>query len=166
MNTVLKFNRYVLVKELNEKFKKVGEHFEIANVLDDSFLLRDAKSKLALGVVSFKDFERCFVPVENHKGWTDWTPMVGFDGQSDAYYRTNGKKTQVKFLTNKVRAESCRHRDDEFNLYAGINIAYLRALNKALEKQKTEYEEKLKMIHHDIAENENILKKMINSLGD
>ena len=166
MNTVLKFDRVILVKEMNDNFKKVGEVFEIANVFDDSFLLRDAKSKLALGVVSFEDFERCFIPVENFKEWTSWTPMVGYDGQSDAYYRTNGKKTQVKFLTNKVRGESCRNKDDEFNLYVGINIAYLRCMNKALEKKKTAYEEYLKTIEHDIAENENILKKMINSLGD
>ena len=166
MNTVVKFDRVILVKEMNDNFKKVGEVFEIANVFDDSFLLRDAKSKLALGVISFEDFERCFIPVENFKGWTSWTPMVGYDGQSDAYYRTNGKKTQVKFLTNKVRGESCRNKDDEFNLYVGINIAYLRCMNKALEKKKTAYEEYLKTIEHDIAENENILKKMINSLGD
>jgi hypothetical protein len=103
---------------------------------------------------------------ENIKGWTSWTPIFGFDGQSGAFYRTNGRKTQVKFLTDNVRGESCRNKDDDFNLYIGVQIAYLRCMNKALEKKKAAYEEYLKTIEHDIAENKNVLKKMINSLGD
>lgn len=164
MNTTLKFDRVVLTKELNEKFKQVGEVFEIANILDNSFLLRDAKTRVALGVVSFEDFDKHFVHEENFKGWTPWTPLVGFDGQSDASYRTNRKKTQVKFLTTKDRGESCCHRDDDFNLSFGIQLAYLCALNKAREKQRIELEEKLKMVNYEIAENKNIIKKMINSL--
>ena len=104
--------------------------------------------------------------VENLKGWTQWTPLTGLNGHSDVFYRTNRRKTQIKFLTDKVRAESCRHKDDEFDLYTGIQIAYLRCLNKALTKQKNEYENKINMINHEIAENKVTLKKMINSLGD
>ena len=117
-----------------------------------------------MGVVSFEDFEKYFVHEENFRGWTPWTPIVGFDGQSDAFYRTNRKKTQVKFLTDRVKAESCCNKVNDFNLYFGIQMAYRRCLDKALEKQKHEHEEKLKMIKHDIAENEMIMKKMINSL--
>ena len=60
MKTVLKFGRFVLVKELNEKISKVGEVFEIASISDDSFLLRDGQTRIALGVVSFEDFEKHF----------------------------------------------------------------------------------------------------------
>ena len=164
MNTTLKFDRVVLVKELNEKFKQVGEEFEIANILEDSFLLRSAKTKVALGVISFEDFEQYFVAVENFKGWTPWESIIGFDGQNDVEYRTNRKKVQVRFLTDKVRAESCCNNEDEFNLNFGIRLAYLRALNKAREKQKTELEAKLNMVNSEIAENESIMKKMVNSL--
>ena len=157
MNTTLKFDRVVLTKELNEKFKQVGEVFEIANILDNSFLLRDSHTRVALGVVSFEDFEKHFVHEENFKGWTPWTQFVGFDGQNDASYRTNGKKVQVRFLTNKVRAEACCCKDDEFNLAFGLRVAYLRCLNKALSEKKMSAE-------RELAENENILKKMINSL--
>lgn len=164
MNTVLKFDRVILIKELNEKLKQVGDAFEIANILDGSFLLRSAKTKIAIGVVSFEDFENHFVHEENFKGWTNWTPLVGFDGQSDAFYRTNRKKIQVKFLTDKVRAESCCCKDDDFNLGFGVQLAYLRCLNKARTKQRIKLEENLNMIEHEIAENESIMKKMINSL--
>lgn len=164
MNTTLKFDKVILTKELNDKFKQVGEVFEVANILDDSFLLRSAKTRVAIGVVSFEDFEEHFVRKESFKGWTNWTPLVGFDGQSDAMYRTNGKKTQVRFLTDKVRAECCCTKGDDFNLGFGIQLAYLRCLNKAREAQKTELEKKLKMVNYELAENEVIIKKMVNSL--
>ena len=164
MNTTLKFDRVVLTRELNEKFKQVGEVFEIANIIDNSFLLRSAQTKVALGVISFEDFEKHFVHEENFNGWTPWTQFVGFDGQSDAVYRTNRKKVQVRFLTSKVRGEACRNKDDEFNLAFGLRVAYLRALNKAREKQKIELEDKLGMVNSEIAENKAVLKKMINSL--
>ena len=165
MKTTLKFDRVILTKELNEKLNKVGEAFEIANIIDGSFVLRSAKTKIAVGVVSFEDFDNHFVREENFKGWTNWTPLVGFDGQTDAMYRTNRKKTQVKFVTTKDRAECCCSKDDDFNLGFGIQLAYLRCLNKARTRQRLELEEKLNMVEHEIAENETIMKKMVNSLS-
>lgn len=164
MNTTLKFDRVILTKELNEKFKQIGEVFEIANILEDSFLLRSAKTKVAVGVIGFSDFDGHFVHERDFKGWTNWTPLVGFDGQSDAFYRTNRKKVQVKFLTTRDRAECCCCKDDNFNLSFGIQLAYLRCINKARTRQKAELEEKLNMVEHEIAENSTIIKKMVNSL--
>lgn len=165
MKTTLKFDRVILIKELNEKFKKVGDAFEIANILDNSFVLRDASTRVAIGVVNFEDFDNHFVHEENFNGWTRWTPLIGYDGQSDCFYRTNKKKVQVKFLTDKVRAEACCFSGDDFNLTFGIHLAYLRCLNKAMAKQKIELEEKLKITNSEIAENESIIKKMVNSLA-
>lgn len=164
METTLKFDRVVLIKELNEKFCKIGEVFEVANILDNSLLLRDAKTRIAIGVISFSDFESHFVHEENFHGWTQWTPLTGFDGQTDAYYRTNRRKTQVKFLTDNVRGESFMNRNDEFNLYIGLNLAYLRARNKALAKHKAKYEEDLKKTNIELIDNEKIIEKIINSL--
>lgn len=164
MNTVLKFDRVILTKELNEKFKQIGDVFEVANILEDSFLLRSAKTRVAIGVVDFEDFENHFVREEKFNGWTNWTPLVGFDGQSDAFYRTNIKKVQVKFLTSKVRAEACRCNKDDFNLSFGIQLAYLRCLNKAREQQRTALNAELAFVERELAENEAIIKKMVNSL--
>lgn len=165
METTLKYDRVILTKELNDKFRKVGEVFEIASILNDSaFLLRDANTKIALGVVSFKDFEKHFVHEGNFTGWTDWTPIIGYNGQSDSMYKTNRRKIIVKFLTDKVRGESCCNKADEFNLQFGIQLAYLRCLNKAYLKKATEYEEKLKKIDSEMIDNLRTIKKMINSL--
>lgn len=165
MNTTLKFDRVILAKEFNEKFKRVGDVFEIANILDNSFLLRDGNTRVAIGVISFEDFEDYFIPEENFKGWTKWAFFNGFDGQNDCMYRTNKKKVQVKFLKDNIKAEACCCKDDEFNLSLGLRIAYLRCVNKVFAKHAADYEEKLNMIRSEIADNENILKKMINSLG-
>ena len=172
METTLKFDKVVLIKELNEKFCKIGEVFEIANILENAFLLRDTKTRIAIGVVSFEDFENCFVHEENYKGWTPWIQFTGFDGQNDCFYKTNRKDVEVKFVTDKVRAKSFIHRDDEFNLSFGLNLAYLRCMNKALEKKKAECEEelarvteKLARINNEIADNSRTIQKMINSLN-
>ena len=171
MDTILKFDRVILVKELNDKFKKVGEVFEVANILGDSFLLRDAKTRVAIGVVSFSDFEKHFVAEDGLKGWTKWQPLTGFDNQTDALYRTNRYKVQVKFITDNIRAEASCCKGDDFNLFFGVQLAYLRALNKALAKQKVEYEdkfedinEKIKDINVQITDNKRIIRSMINSL--
>lgn len=164
MESTIKYDRVILVKEFNDKIKKVGECYEIANVLEDSFVLREAKSKLAIGVINFEDLEKHFVHEENFSGWTEWTPLTGFDGQTDVYYRTNRRRTQVKFLTNKVRGESCLNKVNDFNLYFGIQLAYLRARNKALSVKATKCEEELKNINIEMVDNVRTMNKMINSL--
>ena len=172
METVLKFDKVILIKELNEKVKKVGDTFEIANILDGSFLLREARTRVAVGVINFEDFEEHFVKEEDFKcGWTPWTPLTGIHGQTDALYRTNRKKVQVKFLTDKVRAEASCHKMDEFNLFFGVQMAYMRCRNKAMLKRKElllnnmeVIENTLKAIDSDIADNNKTMKKMIKSI--
>lgn len=164
MDTILKFDKCILTKELNDKFRKVGETYEVASILEKAFLLRDAKTRIAVGVVSYEDFERCFTKAEKLKGWTPWALFAGFDGQNDCMYRTNGKKVQVQFLTDGVRGEACCNKEDDFNLSFGIQIAYLRCLNKALTKRKVEYENAIKTMSSEIIDNEHIVRKMINSL--
>ena len=164
METTFKFDRVILIKELNEKFHKIGEVFEVANILEDSFLLRDAKTRVAIGIVKFEDFENHFVHEPNFNGWTNWQQFIGFNGHNDCFYKTNRKDVEVKFITDKVRAKSFLHKDDEFNLSFGLNMAYLRCMNKALEKKKKKLEEELKKIDIEMADNERIIQKMINSL--
>ena len=171
MKSVLKYDRVILIKEMNDKIKKVGEVFEIANILENSFVLREAKSKVAVGVINFKDFDNFFVHEENFRGWTNWVYFTGFDGQNDCMYRTNRKKTQVRFLTDKVMGESFLNKEDDFNLAFGLNLAYLRARNKVIAKKKTEYENKLKNLDNklknldvELMDNERIIKDMINRL--
>ena len=164
MDTVLKFDRVILTKELNERIKKVGDVFEVANILDGSFLLREAKTKVAIGVISFEDFEKHFVKEEEFSGWTKWTPLTGFNGQTDALYRTNRRRVQVKFLTANVKATAFCNRKDDFNLFFGVQMAYMRCLNKAWSKQKASLEEALKIVNQEMTDNKRSIEDMINSL--
>lgn len=165
METILKYDRYTLVKELGDRFSKVGECFEVANILNgESFLMRDAITKTAIGVVSFDDFEKHFVKEDERKGWTDWQKFVGGYGENNVVYRSNGKKVQVRGLTDKVTAEACCCKDDAFNLTRGIYIAYTRYLIKSLTKEREKFEERVKEINSMIAENETTLKKMLNNM--
>lgn len=164
MESTIKFDRVVLVKELNENFCKIGEVYEVANVLENAFLLRDANTRVAIGVVNFSDFENCFIHEENYKGWSKWQKFNGVDGQSDCVYRTNRRKTQVKFLTDKVMGESFANKCDEFNLYFGLNLAYLRARNKVLMKKMTEHQQEFRKMEIELIDNERVIKDMINRL--
>lgn len=164
--TVLMFERFVLTKELNDKIKKVGDVFEIANISETSFLLRDSQTRVAVGVVSFEDFESHFVREEEFNGWTPWTPLAGVSGHTDAFYRTNRRRVQVRFLTEGVRSEACCNTVDDFNLFFGIQLAYIRCMNKALEKEKKKYEDELYRIKAWTKHNNKIVKKMLDSLED
>lgn len=165
MNTVLKFERVILTKELNEKFKKVGEAYEIAIVREGSFLLREASTKAAIGVVSFDDFEKCFVKEDEFNGWTEWTPLVGMYGETDVFYKTNRKRVKVKFMMSNITAEASCSPTNDFNLFFGIKMAYYRCHNKLLLKKKLEYENKLKEINKEISDNSSYVNNMINSLS-
>ena len=100
----------------------------------------------------------------NHKSWTPWSPIVTYSGQTDCFFKTNGKKVIVRFLKDNIRAEACCNKVDEFNLATGVQIAYFRALNKSLNKQKIECEEKIKEINHNIASNNGSIQTLIDSL--
>lgn len=165
METVLIFDRVVLVKELNDKMKKLGEVFEIANIVDGSFVLRNTKTRAAVGVVNFEDFDKHFVKEGEFKGWTKWMPFVGLE-RTDAFYRTNRHKIEVKFVTDKVRATACCHKDDEFNLSFGVQLAYYRCEQKSLLKQRAKYKEEIKRINQEIADYNLDISEMIKTLND
>lgn len=167
METTLEFDKYILTKEMNEKLRKVGDVYEVANISDKGFLLRDNESKVIVGLVSFDDFAKYFVKKDKFKGWTPWTVLVGAYGESDVFYRTNGKRVQVKFVRDKIRAEaSCNTKfDDEFNLFFGIQIAYMRGCNKLFQKYKNFYERELTNINREISDNNRYIETMINSIN-
>ena len=135
-------------------------------LVTDNVIINKKGDKINMVLKSDKTvfINECLLHENNVKGWTPWQPLIGFDGQTDAMYRTNRKKVQVKFLTTKDRAECCCCKNDEFNIGFGIQLAYLRCLNKARKRQRIELEEKLNSIEHEIAENNTIIKKMVNSL--
>ena len=132
-------DKVVLTKHF-DRYNKVGEVYEIGNIADNGFIIRDAVTKIAIGLVSFHDFFSCFEKQEDKK-WTDWN-IAHYDGESDKdvdvliNYRTNGKRVEVKAFGCKGVA-SCMP-DDNFNLSKGIYIAFLRCKLAFLSKKRVD----------------------------
>ena len=76
-----------------------------------------------------------------------------------AFYRTNGKKVQVKIKWYRCEA-SCNTMDD-FDLYFGIQLAYLRCKNKALKAEQKIYRDEIKEIDSQIKSNKTLINQMI-----
>lgn len=167
--SVLKYDRVVLIKEFG-KLRTVGEVYEIANITEETFILRDARTKIAVAVIDIKDFEEYFRKEDEVKTWTPWTVFNVDDGRV-AFYRTNRRKVEVKYDGFKSTAYCSK--GDEFNLHFGISLAYRRCLIKQSVKLKKNTEENKKacealLEHLDsaIKDNKTFIKRMINSLDE
>lgn len=163
MDTILKFDKVILTKELDEKFKKVGEEFEIANVLDDSFLLRDTKTRVAIGVISFEDFDKYFVAAENFKGWTQWTPLTTdyVEGLKMFYRVKDRHKVQVKTSDGCIGESSCNNKfGDEFNLYVGLNLAFLRCIKKMYFNKINQCQKQINIYENEIKDVETKIRQI------
>ena len=158
---ILKYDKVTLIKEFG-KMNMVGEAYEIANISDDSFVIRDTNKRVALGVISFEEFNKHFKKVEDVKGWTPWVKFMDEFGNAD-FYRTNFRKVEVKAFGKRASA-ACNLAEDEFNLHFGLQLAYCRCLNKMLLDSKKEHQEALKMINSNIKDNRVYMHNMINSL--
>lgn len=159
--SILKYDRVILTKEL-DKMVNIGEAYEVAIVNEDSFLMRDARTKVAMGVISLEEFYNHFRKPEDIKGWTPWVKFTDKDGDA-AFYKTNFRKVMVKCGNTKAVA-SCNMAEDDFNLHFGIRIAYGRCINKMLKKEKEECEKRLKDIQSEMKDNLVLMRNMIASL--
>ena len=156
-------DKVVLVKEI-DNFKTVGETYEVANIAGDVVVLRDVKTKIAVGAVDVKTFNEYFSKVENVKGWTPWQYLTDSQGNVIAYYRTNQKRVQVRTHDN-VRSETCCCNEDEFSLVFGIRLAMARCYVKARKKELARIQTNINDITKDIESVNGMIERMINSLG-
>lgn len=158
---ILRNDKVILTKEMGD-LRMVGEAYEVANVVEDRVVLRDAKTKVAVGVIDIVDFWEYFKRPEDVKRWTNWTNIVDQQGNSVGSYRTNQRKVQVR-LANGTRSEVCCKKIDSFSLGFGINLAYERCTKKYLKHLETEYEASLKRVRADISECEHRMKQMVSA---
>lgn len=159
---ILRNDKVILTKAMGN-LQIVGETFEVANVTETAVVLRDARSKIAVGAVNIADFEQYFKKPEEVNGWTPWQRLIDNTGNTIAFYRTNQKKVQVR-TADDVRAEATCNKCDEFNLAFGIRLAMTRCEIKMLKHIYSEYEDVMKRISGDIKMNEDIIRKMVKSL--
>lgn len=150
-DTIIKNDKVVLVKAF-EKLQEVGKEYEVANFTDDLLVLREIKTKVAICAIKYEDFDNYFVKKVDYTSngaFTEWTAISNETGATIGWYRTNGKKTQVKIPTvdkNKfIRAESSCNYCDEYDFTTGVQIAYMKALKKSNNIIIKETTERLKL---------------------
>lgn len=102
---------------------------------------------------------------EKFTGWTEWHELRDPNENIIAFYRTNYRKVQVRLFNgvNKFRGEAFCNRDDNFNLFFGIQLAYMRAMSKFYKDEIEETEGYLKEIKSTMTDNKNSIKRMINN---
>lgn len=162
---ILKGDRVVLIKEYNNRLNTVGETYEVASLTDIFAVIRDANTKVALGTVNHDEFKEYFKLENEVKKSSNWTPWTKFDVDNGevAFYRTNYRKVEVRHNGVKTTS-SCNLKEDEFNLYFGIRIAYLRCQNKFMMKRKEKNLLENKMIDSIVKDNTVLINKMVASL--
>lgn len=104
----------------------VGKVYEIGTLTDTTYIIRDAITRVAVVAVKIDELDDYFVK-EEKKYWTEWQGILQRDNLI-GYFRTNGKKVQVKAYETK--AEATCNKTDDFNLKIGINLALLRCKQK------------------------------------
>lgn len=178
--SVIKYDKVILKKELGDRLRMVGQEFEIANITEDKYLLRDAKTKVAIATVDIAEFEEYFEKPEKMVEWTPWTAIFdGISGGIDAFYRTKGKKVQVRLVRDKkpnekyILKEASCNTMDEFNLFFGITLAYKRCLIEHLKREEAEQTKlvaeqtrKLDEIRNELKDSKRYISQMINSLPE
>lgn len=159
--SILRGEKLILTHEFGRL--KVGETYEVANITEESIVLRESRSKVAMGVVKFEDIDKYFVKPEEMRSWTPWVAFSDAGGNT-AFYRTNNKKVEVRWNGYKSAAYCSKY--DDFNLFFGLQLAYRRCEMKWLLDQKKEGEKLLKFVEGELADTENLIKHMINSLEE
>ena len=158
---ILRGDRLILTKEY-DKMKMVGATYDVANITETSVVMRDARTKIAVAALPINIIEEYFKKPEEVKGWLPWTQIAGENGGVVAFYRTNGRKVQVRTINN-IRSEASCH-DDEFNVFFGVRLAYLRCQQKVLNNNEEFLYSELKKVTNIKSDNEKTMKKMMDSL--
>ena len=155
MNMIINLKKGDRIKQIKEvdDFNYVGKDFEVVNIYDN-----EGKENIVLR----NDRKDAVASSKNFNSWTDWCRFNGEDG-SLYFYRTNGKKVQVKSI-DKLRTESRCHKDDKFSLSVGLQLAYERMLIKKNIIVKQAYEKLVKQSNEAIEISKNNINQIIISL--
>lgn len=169
--SILKHDKVMLEKSYGE-LNAIGEVFEVGNLTETMVVLRDIKTKVAVCGIDYDDFDKYFSVVRTRPStWTPWTALADDAGRTIVYYRTNNKKVQVrnadfntpinssKFAHKIYRAEASCSPNDEFSLFYGVQLAYMRMRMKYLKDMYN-------MFKYNMTESQKYLNKLLRASGD
>jgi hypothetical protein len=166
-------DKFMLCKEMGSLM--VNQTYEIGGFSKNSdndemnYIMRSEETKTAVVSITGEELNTYFQPIKQKMKWSDWHTMnTSYCGI--IYFRTNGKKVQVKDTFNK--AEACCNKADIFNLHTGLNIALLRLKLKRLRqgdinicKHVLELDGQRKMIKEEINFVDRTLKRFLKDIN-
>ena len=124
-----------LIKPMQCGLNDIGEIFNVDSIHDYTDIVLSNKRTTCF--ISFREYKEYFENVlQTENSWTDWIldeiKFFNYDDgreqKTDCYYRTNGKRVQVK--SGGLRAEACCCKKDQFNLNKGLRLAKMRLMIK------------------------------------
>jgi hypothetical protein len=105
----------------------VGTKFKIIGI-DQHSRITLTNDIIGTGIISYDEYKECFEKITtNLKPELSWTTWMRY--KNDIFYRTNGKRVEVKGLKKKASC-SC-HPDNKFDIQFGIELATARLFKKA-----------------------------------
>ncbi len=142
---LVKGDKIKLVKPMG-CFNNMGEVCDIVNVSEDA-VISFKFGGVHLGCMSYNEFEKYFEKVEHIKHeWTEWIEkQIGYYNIDNDMriatieFRHNGLRvqTRAKKIDEDVylKARSCCHKNDIFDLNKGLKVATARLIVKVLDKE-------------------------------
>ena len=136
-----------LIKEIPDGFNKIGQIFRISHI-DNGHITFYLDDTIA-GCMSYDEFEKYFEKVEK-RAWSKWfkdperrsiNPFGDGTITMNIFYRSNGKKVQVKCGGYRAEATCCK--TDQFDLRTGYILAKRRLIVKMLQGQVDAYAKSL-----------------------
>ena len=124
-----------LIKPIQYGMTDIGEIFNVKQIENQNTIIICNEKKRCF--ITYKEYEEYFENIlKATNSWTDWIldeiKFFNYDDgreqKTDCYYRTNGKRVQVK--SGGLRAEACCCKKDQFNLNKGLRLAKMRLMVK------------------------------------
>lgn len=98
--------------------------------------------------------------------WTQWRELLNGRNELIGFYRTNGKKVQVRAMNDDIRGEATCNKCDTFDLYVGINLAFLRMRKKVVDKIRLDCQKVLEDCDKEELIIKHKMKNIINSVDN
>lgn len=160
---IIKNDKVILKKQFGD-LNKIGQAYEVANITDTQIVLREIKSKIAVAAIDFEALEEYFQKSDSTKSaWTNWIRLVDEHKNVIAWYKTNNKRVKVR-MGLYCSESTCNCNEDEFDLFFGIRLAYLRCRKKFLNKHLKEIQDKITNIVEEQKQIDKEMNSMIDSL--
>lgn len=139
---MIKGDKIKLVKKMGA-FDNIGEICEVTDVQEGGIICFRFGG-CHLGCMSYDEYIKYFEPVEDIKKtparvWTVWKTRFVDENEIVRIicYRHNGKRVQAMY--GELRAESCCHATDTFDLEKGLMLAIKRLEVKIATKAVEDY---------------------------